>query len=83
LARAGNMSVRTLHASFQGCLGPSPMAHVGKIRLEHVRAELIANQDPHLQVTEGAGRWGFFHLGRFAKQYRDRNGESPSETLRG
>ena len=83
LARAGNMSVRTLHASFQRCFGLSPMAYVRKIRLEHVRAELIANHDPHLQVTEVAGRWGFFHLGRFAKQYRDRYGESPSDTLRG
>lgn len=83
LARAGNMSVRTLHASFQRCFGMSPMAYVRKIRLEHVHAELVANRDPHLQVTEVAGRWGFFHLGRFAKQYRDRYGESPSDTLRG
>lgn len=83
LARAGNMSVRTLHASFQRCFGMSPMAYVRKVRLEHVRAELIANRDPHLQVTEVASRWGFFHLGRFAKQYRDRYGESPSDTLRG
>lgn len=82
LARAGNMSVRTLHASFQRCFGVSPMAYVRRIRLEHVRAELVSSRDPHLQVTEVAGRWGFFHLGRFAKQYRDRYGESPSETLR-
>lgn len=83
LARAGNMSVRTLHASFQRCFGLSPMAYVRKVRLEHVRAELIANRDPHLQVTEVASRWGFYHLGRFAQQYRDRYGESPSDTLRG
>ena len=82
LARAGNMSVRTLHASFQRCFGLSPMAYVRKIRLEHVRAELVANRDPHLQVTEVASRWGFFHLGRFAQQYRARYGESPSDTLR-
>jgi transcriptional regulator GlxA family with amidase domain len=29
-----------------------------------------------------AGRWGFVHLGRFASQYRQLFGETPSETLR-
>jgi AraC-like DNA-binding protein len=59
------------------------MAYVRKIRLEHVRAELVANRDPHLQVTEVASRWGFFHLGRFAQQYRARYGESPSDPCGG
>lgn len=83
LSRAGNMSVRTLHASFQRCFGMSPMAYVRKVRLEHVHDELASRHDPDLSVTAVATRWGFFHLGRFAQQYRDRFGEYPSETLRG
>lgn len=82
LAKVGNMSVRTLHASFQRHFGMSPMAYVRKERLEQVRAELLANRDAELQVTEVAMRWGFFHLGRFAQQYKERYGETPSETLR-
>lgn len=83
LSRAGNMSVRTLHASFQRSFGMSPMAYVRKVRLEHVHVELLSPHDPDLSVTEVATRWGFYHLGRFAQQYRDRYGEYPSETLRG
>ena len=33
-------------------------------------------------VTEVALACGFEHLGRFSTRYRDRFGESPSETLR-
>ncbi|MFJ9009929.1 helix-turn-helix domain-containing protein [Streptomyces canus] len=33
-------------------------------------------------VTEVAHVWGFVHLGRFARRYRERYGESPSQTLR-
>jgi hypothetical protein len=29
-----------------------------------------------------ATRWGITHLGRFACEYRNRFGESPSQTLR-
>jgi AraC-like DNA-binding protein len=82
LSRAGNMSVRTLHASFQRCFGMSPMAYVRKVRLEHVHDELVSRHDPELSVTEVATRWGFYHLGRFAQQYKERFGENPSDTLR-
>ncbi|WP_460359141.1 helix-turn-helix domain-containing protein [Mycobacterium sp. ZZG] len=51
-------------------------------QLHHVRAELIAHSPPSVTVTMVAGRWGFLHLGRFAIQYRQLFGESPSQTLR-
>lgn len=83
LARAGSMSVRTLHASFQKLFGLSPMAYVRKVRLEHVNEELRRHSgDPVVRITDIASKWGFFHLGRFAQQYKERFGESPSETLR-
>ncbi len=31
-------------------------------------------------VTEVALRWGFYHLGRFAQEYRALFGQSPSQT---
>lgn len=82
LARVGCMSVRTLHASFQQTFGESPMAHLRRIRLDHVRTELLRSEASQVRVTDVAMRWGFFHQSRFAQQYRDRFGELPSRTLR-
>src|SRR5690242_1337286 len=82
LARVGCMSVRTLHATFQQELGESPMNHLRRIRLDHVRAELLRCDPASTRVTDVALRWGFFHQSRFAQQYRERFGELPRETLR-
>ncbi|MBW0091625.1 helix-turn-helix domain-containing protein [Pseudonocardia sp. KRD-184] len=83
LARVGCMSVRTLHASFQQALGESPMSHLRRIRLDHVRAELLRSDPSVTLVTDVAVRWGFLHQSRFAQQYRERFGELPRDTLRG
>lgn len=81
LARVGCVSVRTLHAAFQERLGESPMAYVRRIRLDHVRAELLRSDPEQVRVTDVATRWGFRHLSRFAQQYRDQFAELPSVTL--
>ena len=82
LARVGCMSVRTLHASFQQTFGESPMSYLRRIRLDHVRAELLRSDPRTVRVTDVAMKWGFFHQSRFAQQYRERFGELPSLTLR-
>ncbi len=82
LARAGCMSVRTLHASFQQTFGESPMSYLRRIRLDHVRAELLRSDPTRVRVTDVAMKWGFFHQSRFAQQYRNHFGELPSRTLR-
>lgn len=82
LARVGCMSVRTLHASFQQTFGESPMSYLRRIRLDHVRAELLRSDPGQVRVTDVAMKWGFFHQSRFAQQYREHFGELPSRTLR-
>ena len=82
LAKVGCMSVRTLHASFQQTFGESCMSYLRRVRLDHVRAELLRSDPTEVRVTEVAMRWGFLHQSRFAQQYRDRFGELPSSTLR-
>jgi AraC-like DNA-binding protein len=82
LARVGCMSVRGLHAAFQRDLGVSPMAHLRRMRLDHVHADLLHGPARVMQVSDVAMRWGLFHPSRFARQYQDRFGELPSETLR-
>jgi AraC-like DNA-binding protein len=58
------------------------MMYLRRLRLHHVHAELAAHSPDSVTVTMVAGRWGFVHLGRFAGQYRQLFGETPSETLR-
>ena len=82
LTRVGCMSVRTLHAYFQQTFGESPMSYLRRIRLDHVRAELLRSDPALVRVTDVAMKWGFFHQSRFAQQYRERFGELPSRTLR-
>jgi transcriptional regulator GlxA family with amidase domain len=81
LARIGCVSVRTLHAAFQDRLGESPMAYVRKVRLTRVRADLLRSDPQLVGVTQVATRWGFVHLSRFARQYREQFDELPSTTL--
>lgn len=82
LARVGCMSVRTLHATFQAELGISCMAYLRRLRLDHVRSELLRTGRGDVRVTDVAMRWGFFHPSRFAQQYRERFGELPSDTVK-
>jgi AraC-like DNA-binding protein len=78
------MSARSIQVGFREELGTTPIAFVRDRRLDAVRAELLAAlpQDG-ITVTDVATRWGFTHLGNFSVVYRQRFGESPSQTLRG
>jgi transcriptional regulator GlxA family with amidase domain len=48
--------------------------------MERAREMLVA-ADPDASVTDVALACGFAHFGRFAGAYRERFGETPSETL--
>lgn len=86
LARVGCMSVRALHAAFRDELGVPPMAHLRRIRLDRVHADLLrgaaGSGGGAQRIGDVAVRWGFFHPSRFARQYQERFGELPSETAR-
>ncbi|MGW5637165.1 AraC family transcriptional regulator [Streptomyces sp. NPDC003832] len=82
LAEIAQVSVRTLQEAFRKHVGVAPMAYVGEVRLDRVHQQLKAAAPGSTTVAEVAYRWGFAHLGRFARRYRERFGESPSRTLR-
>jgi AraC family ethanolamine operon transcriptional activator len=46
-----------------------------------VRRELVPTTPP-VKVVDVANRWGFWHMGQLAADYRRQFGELPSETLR-
>src|SRR5262245_43021289 len=71
---------RVRDAFYQHC-GTSPMVHLRITALTEVRSRLV--EGPHVRdaVTRAATDHGFFHLSRFAAQYRALFGESPSATV--
>jgi AraC family ethanolamine operon transcriptional activator len=83
LCRELGVSERTLHYAFQEVRGLSPMAYFKSSRLNAVRQELKAAPAGTTTVREIALRWGFWHTGEFAADYRRLFGELPSQTFSG
>ncbi len=73
---------RTLSYAFSRVLGASPKSYLQAIRLNGAFRDL-ADAQTRVSIETVAARWGFFHMGRFAKYYRAAFGEKPSETYRG
>ncbi|HDR8951682.1 TPA: AraC family transcriptional regulator [Burkholderia vietnamiensis] len=77
---AANVPERTLRDAFLQFRGMSPMQYLRATRLEHAR-ELLRRSQPERRIADVALDCGFTHLGRFAIAYREKFGESPSETV--
>jgi AraC-like DNA-binding protein len=83
IAHHVHLSARAIQQGFRAELGTTPMAYVRDRRLERAREELLdAIPSDGVTVTDIAIRLGFSHLSYFAQLYRQRWGESPSDTLR-
>jgi AraC-like DNA-binding protein len=81
LCAALGVSARALHNAFRAVLGTSPHAYLKTRRLMLVhRALLSRERAPDLVKSIALGH-GFWHLGHFARDYRDLFGKLPSETL--
>ena len=79
-AHAG-VSERTLQYAFLERVGLTPGAFLKARRLAAVRSALRRARDEDALVTDVASRFGFWHTGQFARDYRRAFGELPSETL--
>ena len=81
ISRAVGVAARTLRDGFQQFKGASPMQYLHAVRLE--RAQQVLRSTPTgVRIADVALDCGFTHLGRFSISYKERFGESPSETLR-
>ena len=81
VARHSRVSARMLQMSFKKFKGVTPMSFLKTVRLERARAALQSGAQSRGTVTRVALEHGFAHLGQFAIEYKQRLGESPSETL--
>ncbi len=84
VARHACVSPRTLEAVFKRYGEVTPLAYARRCRLRaaHEALRLARREERAVNVTEVALSFGFHHLGRFALQYREQFGCSPSETIR-
>jgi transcriptional regulator GlxA family with amidase domain len=82
LCRAVGVAPRTLERAVRAIHAMTPVEFLHALRLTEARQVLLSKCGSARSVTEVATRFGFRELGRFAGAYRDRFGESPSETLR-
>lgn len=80
MAKIAGVSVRSLQAAFRSARECTPMQALLNRRLAGARKRLAA-ACPDTTVTSVAMECGFFHLGRFARDYRHAFGEMPSATL--
>ena len=73
--------LRTLHHAFAGYFGSPPATYHKKIRMNAARRTLLQADPEVTTVTNVAIQYGFWHLGRFALDYKQLFGESPSQSL--
>jgi AraC family ethanolamine operon transcriptional activator len=79
LCQLTGVGARTLNTAFQEVTGDSPMRFIKRRRLNAARHALSTGEAE--SVKSAALDHGFWHLGRFAHEYRNLFGERPSKTL--
>lgn len=82
LCRELNISRRLLNYYFQEVLGSSPHHYLRNLRLNGARRELRSSAASPAAIRDIAAHWGFWHLPRFAAEYRALFGELPSTTVK-
>jgi AraC-like DNA-binding protein len=75
------VSYSTLQRIFHKELGQTPKRYIRTLRLQRVRNELLSGGG-EVVIADVANRWGFWHLGQFARDYRRQFHELPRETIR-
>jgi AraC-like DNA-binding protein len=81
LCQVLGVSPATLGDAFHRTVGMSPHRYLKLRRLNMVRASLLQHERAPPLVKSVALAHGFWHLGEFAREYREHFGEAPSETL--
>lgn len=82
VAAAAGVSERTLRDAFQHHFGVGPVRYLNLRTLHQIRGLLKAADPSRATVAGIAARFGVWHFGRLAQDYRFLFGELPSQTLR-
>jgi len=71
------VSERTLYNAFKTRFKASPNDYIKAIRLNKVKKELFANEGKNISTL--AGKYHFWHMGQFAKDFKNQFGVLPSD----
>lgn len=82
LQAVAGVSARTLLSAFKEEYGLSPKAYLQVYRLREVHRELLRAGGSGSTVSDVANRWGFWHMGQFAADYKAMFGQLPSASLK-
>jgi AraC-like DNA-binding protein len=80
IATAAGVPARTLLESFRRFRNTSPVRYLRDVRLDY--AQKLLQDCAVTTAAQAAMDAGLMHLGRFSKEYAERFGERPSDTLR-
>ena len=84
IAAAVQLSPRALQAAFRRHVGTTPLGRLRAVRMARVHADLQSARPGDGQtVSAVVNRWGVSQLSRFARDYKERYGVSPRQTLGG
>jgi len=75
------VSQRTLEYAFKDKYRVSPSEYIKAIRLNNVKNELYNLRTQKVNIASVAGKYNFWHMGQFAKDFRKQFGVLPSEII--
>lgn len=81
LCKMFNVTDRTLEYGFRENYGVTPKQYLKAYRLNQVNKALRQKRRQADKIADIANRFGFWHMGQFAADYRKLFGELPSETF--
>ena len=81
LIKAAGVSGRTLRKIFMEYFGISPLRYLNLYRMYKAHAVLLNSDAATVSVSDIASKFGFWHFGRFASDYRRLFDERPFDTL--
>ncbi len=80
LCRVTGLSERSLQYAFKERFQVTPKEYIKAVKLNKVRKELVENESQKISTI--AAKYGFWHMGQFAAEYKKWFGELPSQSLR-
>lgn len=80
IARAAETTPRTLYRTFGEQLDDTPLSYLHRLRLHHIREDLLSGGNDTDAISRIHRRWGFAEPGRASGMYFKLFGELPSAT---